>query len=122
MPLVRISVNGKTAEQRHLIGEAIHAALVSVASVPKDDLFQVFEETLLRVTPSYLGISHGKNVAIIQVFLNEGRTVEVKRLLYARLAEGVAAAAGIRGEDVIVSLVEVAKQDWSFGNGLMSYA
>ncbi len=121
MPLVRISIAGRTQEQRERIGDAVHAALVSVANVPKDDLFQVFEDAPQRVTPSYLGISHGHDVAIVQVFLNSGRTPEVKAALYARLADGIASAAGIRREDVIVSLVEVAKENWSFGNGVMSY-
>ncbi len=121
MPIVRISVAGRNQEQREQIGDAVHAALVAVANVPKDDLFQVFEDPPLRVTPSYLGISHSHDVAIVQVFLNAGRTLDVKKALYARIADGVAAAAGIRRADVIVSLVEVAKENWSFGDGLMSY-
>lgn len=121
MPLVRVSVTGRSPEQRQRIGEAVHAALVGVANVPKDDLFQIFEDVPVRVTPSYLGIDHAGDVAIVQVFLNAGRSTEVKKALYARLADDVAAAAGVRREDVIVSLVEVAKENWSFGNGAMSY-
>lgn len=121
MPLVRISVVARSPEARERIGAAVHAALVDVANVPRDDLFQVVEEATLRVTPSYLGIEHTKDVAIVQVFLNAGRSPEVKRALYAAIAEGVAAAGGLRREDVIVSLVEVAKENWSFGGGVMSY-
>jgi hypothetical protein len=29
---------------------------------------------------------------------------------------------GIRGEDVLVSLVEVKKENWSFGRGIAQYA
>lgn len=121
MPLVRISVVGKRPEAREAIGAAVHDALVGVANVPKDDLFQVVEEAALRVTPSYLGIEHAKDVVIVQVFLNAGRSVDVKKALYAAIAEGVARAGGVRREDVIVSLVEVAKENWSFGGGVMSY-
>lgn len=125
MPLVRITLAaGKTEDAQRRVGEAVHQALVGVANVPQDDLFQVIEVVApagLRVTPSYLGLSHTSAVAIVQVFLNTGRTVEVKKALYAAIADGVAAAAGLRREDVIVSLVEVAKENWSFGNGLMSY-
>jgi 4-oxalocrotonate tautomerase len=121
MPLVRISVVARSPEARERIGAAVHAALVDVANVPRDDLFQVVEEAALRVTPSYLGIEHTKDVAIVQVFLNSGRSAEVKRALYAAIADGVAAAGGLRREDVIVSLVEVAKENWSFGGGVMSY-
>jgi len=121
MPLVRISVVSKSPEARDRIGAAVHQALVGVANVPKDDLFQVVEEATLRVTPGYMGVAHTPDVAVVQVFLNAGRSVEVKRALYAAIADGVAAAGGIRREDVIVSLVEVAKENWSFGGGVMSY-
>jgi 4-oxalocrotonate tautomerase len=75
----------------------------------------------LIVTPSYLGISHGKDPVIVQVTLNAGRTVEQKRAFYARLADDLQAL-GIRREDVIVGLVEVSKENWSFGNGEAQYA
>jgi len=125
MPLVRVTLTaGKSQEIQRRVGEAVHQALVSVANVPADDLFQVIElvpPESLRVTPSYLGIRHTADVALVQVILNSGRSVEVKRSLYTAIANGVAAAASLRREDVIVSLVEVAKENWSFGGGLMSY-
>lgn len=121
MPLVRISVVAKSPETRERIGAAVHDALVGVANVPKDDLFQVVENAELRVTPSYLGIEHAQDAVVVQVFLNAGRSVEVKKALYAAVADGVARAGGVRREDVIVSLVEVAKENWSFGGGVMSY-
>lgn len=125
MPLVRITLATEKSEAAKLrVGDAVHDALVATAGVPKDDLFQVIEAgppLAVRAAPSYLGIAHTADVAFVQVFLNVGRTVEVKRALYAAIAGGVAEAASLRREDVIVSLVEVAKENWSFGNGLMSY-
>jgi phenylpyruvate tautomerase PptA (4-oxalocrotonate tautomerase family) len=56
----------------------------------------------------------------VQVTMNAGRSVEVKQALYARIADE-AAAHGFRREDVIVSLVEVPRENWSFGGGAMSY-
>src|SRR5262245_45396976 len=109
MPLVRVNIAGRRAEERERIGAAIHQALVQTANVPQDDLFQIFEEAPQRVAPRYLGIEHGKDVAIVQIFLNAGRTTEIKKALYARIADGVSAAAGIPREDVIVNLVEVSK-------------
>ena len=43
------------------------------------------------------------------------------KALYAALAESVTAAAPVRREDVIVNLVEVPRENWSFGGGVMSY-
>ena len=125
MPLVRLTVaRGLSRERLAALSEAVHRALVTVANAPADDRFQVIEEVPpdnLVWAPSYLGIEHRAPLAFVQVFMNVGRTVEVKTALYAALADAVAAAAPIRREDVIVNLVEVARENWSFGGGVMSY-
>jgi phenylpyruvate tautomerase PptA (4-oxalocrotonate tautomerase family) len=125
MPLVRIDTPRRLDPAlRRAIGDATHIAMVETMNVPPDDRFQVIaghpDEGLI-VTPGYLGISHGKDPVIVQVTLNAGRTVEQKRAFYARLADDLQAL-GIRREDVIVGLVEVSKENWSFGNGEAQYA
>jgi len=123
MPLVRITLSQDCAvARRRALADAVHQALVETANVPANDRFQVIEAVTgdLIFSESYLGIQHTGPVAFIQITLNQGRTPEVKQALFARLAEG-AIAAGFRREDVIVSLVEVARENWSFGNGQMSY-
>jgi phenylpyruvate tautomerase PptA (4-oxalocrotonate tautomerase family) len=47
---------------------------------------------------------------------------EQKKALYKAIADGLSASVGIRPEDVFVDLVEVKKENWSFGNGLAQYA
>jgi phenylpyruvate tautomerase PptA (4-oxalocrotonate tautomerase family) len=59
---------------------------------------------------------------IIQITWNEGRTVEQKKALYKTIAQGLTATPGIRPEDVLINLVEVKKENWSFGNGVAQYA
>ena len=109
MPLVRITVaQGLGAERLSAMGEAVHRALVTVANAPADDRFQVIEEIpadRLVFSPSYLGIDHHAPLAFVQVFMNVGRTVEVKKALYAALADAVAQTTPIRREDVILNLV-----------------
>lgn len=126
MPLVRIDTSARlTPDRRRALGDAVHRAMVETLNVPPEDRFQVIlgqGDEALNVTPSYLGIEHGKDVVLVQITLNAGRTVEQKRALYRRLADDLPAAAGVRREDVIVSLVEVAKENWSFGNGEAPYA
>ena len=101
MPLVRITVaSGLPSETRRALGDAAHKVLVEVA---------------------YMGIPHRAPIAFVQVFMNAGRTVEVKQALYAALAAALSATGGFKKEDVIVNLVEVARENWSFGGGLMSY-
>jgi phenylpyruvate tautomerase PptA (4-oxalocrotonate tautomerase family) len=126
MPLVRIEVReGKPATWREAIGEATHRALVEALNVPGTDRFQVITEHRpgdLVYDPSYLDIARTDDFVAIQVTLNAGRTVEMKKAFYARLAALLAEAPGLRPEDLLVSLVEVPKENWSFGNGVAQYA
>jgi 4-oxalocrotonate tautomerase len=125
MPLVRVSLReGKSASYRAAMGEAIHQAMVETINVPADDRFQTFTEHPsggLVYDKKYLGIERTDGVVFIQITLNAGRTLDQKRALYRALAEKLARDPGLRKEDLLVSLVEVSKENWSFGNGEMSY-
>jgi 4-oxalocrotonate tautomerase len=126
MPFVRITLaEGRSREDRRAMAESVQQALVETAGVPADDFFCAIHEVPpedFRFDPSYLGIARSKELIFVQVVLNAGRTVEVKRALYARIAEKVGQRPGIRHEDVMINLVEVPRENWSFGNGLMSYS
>jgi len=125
MPLVRISLReGKSASYRAALGEAIHQAMVETINVPADDRFQTFAEHSsgrLVYARKYLGIEHSDDIIFVQITLNAGRTLDQKRALYRALAENLSRNPGLRKEDLLVSLVEVPKENWSFGNGEMSY-
>ena len=126
MPLVRISLmQGKPANYRAAIGTAVHKAMVETINVPPLDHFQVINEhprSDIIYDPAYLDIKRTDDVVFIQITLNAGRTTEMKRALYKRLVELLVAEPGIRPEDVLINLVEVGKENWSFGNGIASYA
>ena len=126
MPLVRIDLpSGKPAEYRRAMGEVVYEIIVDKLSVPKDDRFQVIAEhspSDLVIDPAYLGIERSAEAVLIQITLNSGRTVEVKRDFYRALADGLHEHMGLRREDVVINLVEVRKEDWSFGNGEAQYA
>ena len=125
MPLVRITLaQGTGADHRRTIADGVHQALVETAAVPPDDRFQSVHEVAasdLHWSATYLGLERTASVVFIQIFLNVGRTVEVKKALYARIAEKLAVSPGLRKEDVLVNLVEVPRENWSFGGGVMSY-
>jgi 4-oxalocrotonate tautomerase len=126
MPLVRIDLRqGKPAEYRAALGDAVHQAMVETINVPAADRFQLIAEHSaggMIHDPSYLGVSRTDDVVFVQITLNAGRTVEMKKALYARIVELLAEKPGLRREDVLVSLVEVTKENWSFGNGIAQYA
>ncbi len=125
MPLVRISViRGKPAAPLRKLGDAVHRALVETVGVPEKDRFQVItehERDELAYDPDYLGIARTDGIVLIQVTFSTGRSLDQKRLLYRRIADHLAEA-GVRREDVWVNLVEVPRENWSFGNGIASYA
>jgi 4-oxalocrotonate tautomerase len=126
VPLVRISVNRQLdAAYTTAIGDAVHGALVETMNVPVDDKFQIItsaDSSQIVYPAEYLGIRHTDAIVIIQITLNAGRTVEQKRALYAKIADSLAAAPGIPRSDVIINLVEVVKENWSFGDGVAQYA
>ena len=59
---------------------------------------------------------------MIQITWNEGRTVEQKKTLFKAIVDGLSAKPGIRPEDIVINLVDVKKENWSFGNGIAQYA
>lgn len=126
MPLVRIDLPaGRSPDYGSSIGEVVYDALVSAIGVPADDRFQVITEhdgAGLVVDPTYLGISRSADAVIIQVTLNEGRSVELKKAFYAAVADGLHQRVGLARGDVVINLVEVKKENWSFGNGEAQYA
>lgn len=126
MPLVRISLRrGKSPEYLREVADSIHEALVAEANVPADDRFQIIEQLEaeeLIAHPTYAGVNRSQDLIVIQIALNAGRTVEVKKALYADIVRRLGAKIDVRPDDVLVSLVEVTKENWSFGNGLATYA
>ncbi len=126
MPLVQIHLmQGKPAEFRHKVGEIVYQTMMDTINVPQKDNFQIITEhdkDSLIYDPGYLNIQRTDGIIVIQITLNEGRALERKKAFYKQLAERLHAELGIRMEDVFISLIEVKKENWSFGNGIAQYA
>jgi len=126
MPLARIDLPaGKPASYRRAVADVVYEAMIETLHAPKDDRFQVIGEhaaDTLIIDPTYLGIARSADALIVQLTLNEGRTVEAKKAFYKAVADGLHARVGLRREDVVINLVEVKKENWSFGNGVAQYA
>lgn len=126
MPLVRIDLPaGKSPVFQAEVGNVIYEAMIETLKAPANDRFQIFTEhspASLVIDPTYLGIERSKDALIIQMTLNEGRTLEQKRAFYKAVTDGLNARVRLRREDVFINLVEVKKENWSFGNGVAQYA
>jgi phenylpyruvate tautomerase PptA (4-oxalocrotonate tautomerase family) len=126
MPLARIDiVRGKSAEYRRTVGDIVYSAMVDILKAPVNDRFQVIAEHPPEghiADPNYLGIERTQDCVFIQLTLNSGRTVEQKKGFYKAVADELHERLGIRREDVFINLLEVPKENWSFGNGVAQYA
>ena len=127
MPLVRINLSkSASAETVRTVSEVVYDAMINVANVPANDKFQIInrhaDDELVYPADGYLGVTYTPGLVFIQVTWNAGRTIEVKKAFYKAVAEGISTKAGIRIQDVFISLIDVAREDWSFGNGEMQYA
>ena len=126
MPLVRIALRkGRPAGFGKQVGEIVYRSMVDTINVPQKDHFQIIGEhdaDSLIYDPDYLGIARSDGVLFIQITLNEGRTTDMKKALYATIADRLHAELAVRKDDVLINLVEVKKENWSFGNGIAQYA
>ena len=126
MPLVRIDlVRGKSIEFRKALGEIVYQAMRELINVPANDKFQIITEHAaeeLNVADNYLGNAYSDNIVLIQITLNTGRTVEMKKAFFKKIADDLHAQLNLRRDDVVINLVEVAKENWSFGGGIAQYA
>src|SRR3954463_9892569 len=126
MPLVRIDhAMGKPSSYRAAISQGVHDAMVRTFDVPEHDRFQIIADhapgAAIVHAPSYLGMEYSDDLVIIQITCNDTRTVEQKKALFAAIADNLAANPGLRRQDVVISLVEVKKENWSFGDGVAQY-
>jgi 4-oxalocrotonate tautomerase len=127
MPLVRIShVAGKSPEYRLALSKGVHQALVAIFGIVPDDYFQIVTEHVASIElvgpKHHLGMSYTAELVIIQFTATEGRTIDQKKSLYACIADHLTHDPGVRREDIIISIIDVKRADWSFGNGIAQYA
>ena len=126
MPLVRIDLaEGKAPEYGLQAGQVVYQALMDVMKAPQGDLFQIITEhpqSGLQFDRDFLGVHRSDDCIFVQITLNSGRTVEMKQRFYKAVADGLHKSLKLRREDIFINLVEVAKENWSFGNGEAQYA
>jgi 4-oxalocrotonate tautomerase len=126
MPFVRIDLAaGKPAAYRKTIGDVVYDAMLATINVPKDDRFQVITEHAaadLIFDPGYFNIARSPDCVFIQITMSEGRTIDAKKAFFKAIVDGLHERIALRREDVLINLVEVKKENWSFGNGIAQYA
>jgi 4-oxalocrotonate tautomerase len=126
MPLVRVSLRkGKSDDYKKAIGDGVYRAMREAFNIPEEDRFVVVSEhseSEFQFSKTYLDIARSDDLVIIQITANNTRTVEQKQALFAGIAGILSVNPGLRQEDVFISVVDVPKENWSFGNGIAQYA
>lgn len=125
MPFVRIAVYESTpAAERAAIANAVYEAMRETIDIPEGDRFIVVTshgKEELFVDPKFMGIERSERFVLVHITLSQGRTVEKKQALYARIAERLHGAAGVPTDDVMTVLTENTYTDWSFGKGVAQF-
>ncbi|MFK5595457.1 tautomerase family protein [Methylobacterium sp. HMF5984] len=125
MPLTRISLRaGKSPAYHAALVAGLYAAMREAFAVPENDLFTVIHEhgsSAFAYDPGYLGTARDDDLVMIQITANDTRDTAQKRALYAAIARNLGRDPGVKPGNVLVNLVEVARENWSFGDGLMQY-
>ena len=126
MPLTRVSLRaGKTEAYRQAIFDSLYKAMCESFNVPENDQFMTISEhdsATFRYGATYMDIARSDDLVLIQLTVSNTRTLDQKKALFLRITERLGENPGIRPEDVFINLVEVVKENWSFGHGLAQYA
>jgi 4-oxalocrotonate tautomerase len=120
VPVTRIAIReGKTPEYKQALMDEIYEAMRESVAIKDGDRFMAITEHGEHefAYGPFLGIDRSDDLVQIQVFWAPGKTVEAKLAMYRRIVERLEANPGVRPEDVLISVVETAADNWSFGNG-----
>ncbi len=120
MPLTRITIRaGKTPEYKRALMDEIYEAMRETVAIKEGDRFMAISEHGEDefAYGSFLGIDRSDDLVQIQVFWAPGKTVEAKLAMYQRIVARLSDNPGVRSQDVLISVVETAPENWSFGNG-----
>lgn len=120
MPLVRIEIyEGRTPEQVQQLADTVHEAAVTAFAAPPADRFQIIQQhpsEQMIMLDFGLGFNRTDKLVVMQI-ASQGRTATQKQAFYAKVAE-LFEERGIAGpDDLIISMIDNTRADWSLGRG-----
>ncbi|WP_315798343.1 MULTISPECIES: tautomerase family protein [unclassified Bradyrhizobium] len=125
MPLLHISLRaGKPEAYRQAIFDSLYRAMREALDVPEDDQFMTITEhdpSNFRYGNAF-GINRSDDLVYIQITVFNTRTREQKKALFRRIADLLGDSPGIRPEDLFMTILDAAKENWSVGHGLAQFA
>jgi hypothetical protein len=117
VPLIQIDLDRELFESHgDKLSDAVHQAQVDALGIPSDDLFQVFtphRSGELRFDPGYNGVDR-QRLLLLRITMVHMYPVATKQRLYRAIVERFVDA-GVRAEDILISVVENDFEDWYAG-------
>jgi phenylpyruvate tautomerase PptA (4-oxalocrotonate tautomerase family) len=121
MPFARIDLaKGKSTEYRAAVADVVYQGIVNVLKAPDGDRFIVIGEHSpenLIYDPNFLGMKRSPDFILIQVTSTVGNNRDSKLAFYQHIADELKRKLSVRPDDVMVNMVFVDREDWSFGRG-----
>lgn len=112
MPAVSISLRkGRTAEQKKVVFNAVHKALVSAFKIPETDRTLYINE----YDPENMDGREG--FVLIEVKAFQGRSNDTKKALYKGIVDNLKSDAGISPDSVMIVIHDIPKEDWGIRGG-----
>jgi phenylpyruvate tautomerase PptA (4-oxalocrotonate tautomerase family) len=119
MPLVRIDlIEGRTEQQLTALSDAIQEVMITHFAAPELDKYQLIHEHRhgqIRALDTGLGYPRTNQLVVLQI-TQKGRTSAQKQAMYAAMSARLATL-GVPPTDLIISVTENTRADWSFGLG-----
>ncbi len=125
MPLIRISMRrGRPASHPAAIVDGVYRALRATFEVPENDLFAVVhqhEAEEFVFDANFFGFQRSAGLVIIQITVANTRGATQKKALFAAIAANLQQEPGLKPDDIFINLLEVKRENWSFGGGVAQY-
>lgn len=117
MAIVRIDFSSKHPDGfAQAVASVVDTAMQEMLGVPAKENFVICQAhdagTFLHAN---LAAERLADIVFVQITLNQGRSPELKSRFFASVTDSICAATAVRPEDVFINLVEVARENWSFG-------
>jgi 4-oxalocrotonate tautomerase len=110
MPFARIDLSENAPPERiKIVSEAIYSAMVEIDNAPLHEKFRVVTrhaaDEMIYPKEGYLGMTYTDDLILIQITWIGGRSIEVKKKLYKRIADEIHNRAGVAVEHVELKAV-----------------
>jgi phenylpyruvate tautomerase PptA (4-oxalocrotonate tautomerase family) len=119
MAIARIDFcNTQSHDFGQIAARVVNCVMAEVFSIPMSENYVVAQahtrQDLLH-NPENVSPERLASIVFIQITLNSGRSAELKAVFYEALTAALGNALSVPPADVFINLVEVAKENWSFG-------